>query len=899
MRTNLLVHDYLIRLAFVVFLHAFPFLAFSQDYKNPDLPVEVRVNDLLSRMTPEEKFWQLFMIPGDLEPDSTKYVNGIFGFQVNTVGHQRDASEQMLAYSARSGAYETAEKINRIQRFFVENTRLGIPIIAFDETLHGLVREGATAFPQAIGLAASWNTELMNQVAQAIALESKTRGIRQVLSPVVNIANDVRWGRTEETYGEDPFLCSGMGVAYVRAFEELNVVTTPKHLVANVGEGGRDSYPIEISERQLKERFLPPFEACITQGGSRSIMTAYNSFDGSPCTANDYLLNGLLKETWGFDGIVISDAGATGGANVLHFTASDYGEATAKSINAGLDVVFQTSYDHTTLFMPPFLDGSLSHQAIDEAVKRVLRLKMELGLFENPYVDPRLAAQQNGKPEHRELAKQAALESFVLLKNQHNVLPLGENISSVAVIGSDAVEKRLGGYSGPGNQVVSILEGLQQKKGASAQISYARGCDRNPATFSTIPETSLSCVFNGKTTPGLLGSYFNTIDFSGDPAFTRVDKQIQFQWTLFSPDPEKINYDFYSVRWKGELVPDTSGFRKIGIDGNDGYRLYIDEKLVLDNWVKRGREIKTVDFFFEAGKSYDLRIDYHEPAGNAWFRLIWDVVDDETAEMEKAVRLAQNSDLAIVVAGIEEGEFRDRAYLNLPGRQEELINKVAATGTPVIVLLVGGSAITMSHWIEKVQSVVQLWYPGEAGGLAVADLLFGDYNPAGRLPITFPVFEGQLPLVYNHKPTGRGDDYVNLTGQALFPFGFGLSYTTFEYSNLTLDKNECLAGDTVIVSCTVTNTGNLAGDEVVQLYLTDELASVARPVKELKGFKRIHLEPGESTEVSLALTPDAFEMLDKNMKKTIEPGNFRLMVGASSKDIRLRSLIRITDNSRK
>jgi beta-glucosidase len=228
-----------------------------------------------------------------------------------------------------------------------------------------------------------------------------------------------------------------------------------------------------------------------------------------------------------------------------------------------------------------------------------------------------------------------------------------------------------------------------------------------------------------------------------------------------------------------------------------------------------------------------------------------------------------------------------------------LINKVAATGTPVIVLLVGGSAITMSHWIEKVQSVVQLWYPGEAGGLAVADLLFGDYNPAGRLPITFPVFEGQLPLVYNHKPTGRGDDYVNLTGQALFPFGFGLSYTTFEYSNLTLDKNECLAGDTVIVSCTVTNTGNLAGDEVVQLYLTDELASVARPVKELRGFKRIHLDPGESTEVSLALTPDAFEMLDKNMKKTIEPGNFRLMVGASSKDIRLRSLIRITDNSRK
>lgn len=867
---------------------------YSQPYKNPELEIDERVKDLLSRMTPDEKFWQLFMIPGDIYPNPDKYKHGIFGLQVSTAGANAETSQQILNYSSGTNAYETALKINEMQRFFVEESRLGIPIIPFDEALHGLIREGATAFPQAIGLASTWNTELMYNVAKAIAKESKTRGIRHILSPVVNLANDIRWGRTEETYGEDPFLASEMGVAYISALEEMGIITTPKHFVANVGDGGRDSYPIHISERFLRETHLQPFEAAIRRGGARSIMTAYNSYDGTPCTANSWLLNDLLKDEWGFNGFVISDAGGTGGANVLHMTATNYPDATAKSLIGGLDVIFQTSYDHFTLFSPPFYDGSIPTDIIDRAVERVLRLKFELGLFDNPYVDPNEAKVWNGHPEHRKLALEAAKQSIVLLKNEKNTFPLSKNLQSIAVIGPDAADVRLGGYSGPGINKISILDGIKNAVSPNTQVNYALGCDRVSVDFLNIPSDFLSCSFDGKQQNGLKGEYFGNITFDGEPAFTRVDPQVKFQWTLFSPDPEKLTYDFYSVRWTGKLKSPETGTFKIGIDGNDGYRLYLDGKLIIDNWIKRSREVKLADYKFTKGKEYDIRIEFYEPVGNAWFNLIWSIgAVDQSSEISKAVDLAKSCDVAIVAVGIEEGEFLDRAILSLPGRQEELIKKVAATGTPVVVVLVGGSPVNMTSWMDKVQSIVSAWYPGEAGGNALASILFGDYNPAGRIPITWPVHEGQLPLVYNHKPTGRGDDYINLTGQPLFPFGFGLSYTSFEYSDITLGSSTISQSDSTWVSVRVTNTGQIAGDEVVQLYIRDEFSSLARPVIELKGFKRIHLKPNETNEVRFAITPETLSMLDHNMKKIVEPGDFRIMVGASSKDIRQRTTIKI------
>ncbi|MBS4059718.1 MAG: glycoside hydrolase family 3 C-terminal domain-containing protein [Bacteroidetes bacterium] len=869
----------------------------AQSYKNTSLPVEERVRDLLSRMTPEEKFWQLFMIPGDLGDDKEKYLSGIFGFQVNTVGQEAGATGQMLQHNEGQSSFETALKINEIQRFFIEETRLGIPIIPFDEALHGLVRSGATAFPQAIGLAATWNAELMHAVAKAIAVECKTRGIRQVLSPVVNIASDVRWGRTEETYGEDPFLTTEMGVAFVSAFEKMDVITTPKHFVANVGDGGRDSYPVHLNERLMREIHLPPFEACFKRGASRSVMTSYNSYDGTPCTASDLLLNKLLKDEWGFDGFVISDAGGTGGANVLHFTAESYPDATAKSIEAGLDVIFQTNYEHHSLFSPPFYDGTIDNKVVDEAVARVLKLKFELGLFESPYVDPAEAARWNGHPDHRRLAKKAALESIVLLKNENQTLPISKNVNSIAVIGLDATEARLGGYSGPGNQKVSILEGIQNLYGERVEVNYAPGCKREVIDYQTISSGFLTCEIDGKRLSGLKGEYFNNVTFAGNPVILRNDKQIQFQWTLFGPDPEKMTYDFYSVRWTGKLKAPQTGKFKIGIDGNDGYRLYLDGKLVLDNWIKKSRQVNLTDFYFEKDREYELLIEFYEPVGNAWFRLVWNVgiTDSDTEEIEKAIQLAESSDLAVIVAGIEEGEFQDRAYLNLPGRQEELINRIAAAGKPVVVVLVGGSAITMSNWINQADAILHVWYPGEEGGNAVAEVLSGNYNPAGRLPITFPVFEGQLPLVYNHKPTGRGDDYLNLTGQPLFPFGFGMSYTSFDYTGIQLSKSIISLTDTTYLTVNVTNTGKMAGDEVVQFYLRDELASVARPVMELKGFQRISLMPGETKMVTFEINPEMLSMLQKDLIKVVEPGDFRIMIGASSKDIRQRAVLTVTD----
>lgn len=864
-------------------------------YKNAKLPIAERVKDLLQRMTPEEKFWQLFMIPGDLGTDETKYKNGIFGFQVSAVSKGSDANSQLLEYGTGENALTLAQKINSIQKYFVERTRLGIPIIAFDESLHGLVRSGATSFPQAIGLAASWDTGLMHRVATAIAVETKARGIRQVLSPVINIASDVRWGRTEETYGEDLFLVSEMAVAYVSAFEKMGIITTPKHFIANVGDGGRDSYPIHYNERLLEEIFLPPFKAAITRGGSRSVMTAYNSVDGSPASANNRLLNQKLKSDWHFKGFVISDASAVGGANVLHNTAKDYPDAGKRSIMNGLDVIFQTAYDHYKLFIPPFLNGGIDTKRIDDAVSRVLTAKFELGLFEHPYVPEETANTWSNNISHKALAKEAALKSIVLLKNEKQVLPLNKNIHSVAVIGSDAIEARLGGYSGTGNGKINILTGIKEKLGASANVIYAEGIGRKETSWKIISSTYLSTAKDNTTTEGLTGEYFKELIPGNKPVLTRVDKQVDFNWTLYSPDP-LLPADHYSVRWTGQLRSPETGVFKIGLDGNDGYRLYINNILLIDHWRKQTYHTSLVDFNFEKDTVYDIRVEFYEPVGNAHIHLIWnvDVINDNEERIQGAVAAAQRSEAVIIVAGINEGEFQDRAMLGLPGQQETLIQRIAATGKPIIVVLVGGSAITMNSWLDKVNAVVDVWYPGEEGGHAVADVLFGDYNPAGRLPITFPLSEAQLPLVYNHKPTGRGDDYNNLSGLPLFPFGFGLSYTQFSYSDIRLDKKQINKKESVKVHCTISNTGNREGDEVVQLYIRDMLSSVARPVLELKGFQRIHLTAGESKEISFMITPELLQMLNEKMETVIEPGDFRIMIGSSSRELWLKEILHVT-----
>lgn len=860
-------------------------------YKDPKQPVEVRVQDLLKRMTPEEKFWQCFMIPGDLDNvPKDQYSHGIFGFQVSAGNQGGGAAGQLLKYNANEDAERLVKKINAIQKYFVEESRLGIPIIPFDEALHGLVREGATAFPQAIGLAATFNPELMKEVSAAIAKESRLRGIRQILTPVVNLANDVRWGRTEETYGEDPFLTSVMGVHFVSSFENQGIITTPKHFLANVGEGGRDSYPIHWSRRYLEETHLMPFHKAFTQGKSRSVMTSYNLLDGRPSTANHWLLTEKLKRDWNFKGFVISDASAVGGANVLHFTAKDYDDASAQAINAGLDVIFQTEYKHYKLFIPPFLDGRISKERIDDAVSRVLRAKFELGLFENPYVSTQ-EIQELKKLNHKPLAEKTAAESFVLLQNNNRTLPVSENVKKILIVGTDAVDARLGGYSGPGNKKVSILDGIKSfTKNKNIEITYSKGIDWNVKEFTTVPTEFLSAD-NKK---GLKGNYFSNSSLKGTPVVERKDEQLSFKWTLYSPDPEKLQPDNYSVRWTGKLDAPDSGKYKLGLRGNDGFRLYLNGKLVIDQWEKLSYSTKTIDVDFSKGQTYDIAVEFHENRGEANIELIWNYgLNDYQKDFNEALQLARNADYIIVTAGIHEGEFQDRSSLSLPGNQESFIHEVSKLNKPTTVVLIGGSAIKTTGWKDKVGAILDVWYPGEEGGNAVAKTLFGAKNPSGKLPITFPVEEGQLPLTYNHHPTGRGNDYHDLSGEPLYPFGFGLSYTTFEISGLQLNKTQYSENDTIIAKVNVKNTGSKAGSEVVQLYIKDMLASVSRPIIELKGFQKVELQPGESKSVTIEVPVKELQFLDEKMSWTVEKGTYRIMVGNSSKNLSLKQNIEV------
>ena len=644
---------------------------------------------------------------------------------------------------------ESVQLANKIQKFVIEETRLGIPIIIHDESLHGCMAKGSSIFPQSIALASTWNPDLMEEVATAIGKETRIRGIHQCLSPTINIARDPRCGRTEETYGEDPYLTSLMAISFVKGIQDQKVVATPKHFVANfVGNGGRDSNEVHFSERILKEIYFPAFKACIKKAGALSVMAAYNSLDGLPCSSNKWLLTDILRKEWGFKGFVVSDYGSVIHIHTLHKVVRTKAEAAKKAIEAGLDIELPLS-DCFEELLRLVKEGKLSEEVINEAARRILRVKFWLGLFEDPYVDPEEAEKICGSEKHRKLALKAAREATVLLKND-GILPLSRDLKSIAVIGPNANKVRVGGYSGHGVKVVTPLEGIKNKVSQNTQVYFAKGCK---------------------------------------------------------------------------------------ITGNS----------------KKG--------------------------------------------FEKAIKIAEKSNVAILFVGNSEeteGEGRDRCNLDLPGVQEELIKEISSTRTPVVVVLINGSAITMAKWIDKVEAVVEAWYPGEEGGSAISEALFGDYNPGGRLPITVPKTTGQLPLYYNHKPTGRGYDYVDLRGeQALFPFGYGLSYTEFEYSNLKINPQKISPQGKVNISLDVKNIGRYKGDEVVQLYIKDKVATVARPIKELKRFERITLEPDQKKRVNFTLLSQDLVFYDINMDLVVERGIFEVMIGSSSEDIRLKGSFEI------
>jgi len=685
------------------------------------------------------------------------------------------------------GARAQAEFANATQRWMKEHTRLGIPVIFHEEALHGLQGEEATSFPQAIALASTWNPELVERAFAVVAQEVRARGAHQVLAPVVDVARDPRWGRFEETYGEDPYLVARLGLAAVRGFQgggrtipAQRVIATLKHMAGHgQPESGTNTGPASLGERTLRDVFLVPFEVAVKQGHAHSVMPSYNEIDGIPSHANRWMLRDVLRGEWGFDGTIVSDWQAIGQLAGRHRVAADSAEAARQAVTATVDVELPDPETYPTL-VAQVRQGKVSEGAINDAVRRLLREKFELGLFEDPYVDPARAEEISGSVASRPLALEAARQAIVLLQNRGQLLPLQvARARRVAVIGPHAAEVMLGGYSGVPRHSVSILEGIRRRLGADALVRHAEG-----------------------------------VRITEDSTFTR------------GPQP-LIGGTRSQARWSADRV---------------------------------------------------VRAD---PAANRH-------------RIAEAVALARDSDVTIVVVGDNEQTAReayadnhlgDRPELRLVGQQEELVRAVLDTGKPTVLVLINGRPPAIPELAERAPAIIEAWYLGQEGGTAVAEVLFGDVNPSGKLPVSFPRSVGQLPLFYNRKPTARRG-YLFDSTQPLFPFGHGLSYTAFAYAAPTIAPARIPPDGRATVSVEVTNTGVRAGDEVVQLYLRAEVSRATRPVMELKGFRRITLAPGERRLVTFEVGPEQLSYHGPERKRVIEPGRFQVMVGGSSNAVK-------------
>lgn len=857
-------------------------------YLDRSLAAERRIADLLARMTVEEKAAQLANTFAQYLTDMPEYT-GKYALQPKGIG-----GLNFERYSTNYGAVQTAEQINGLHQKIKRETRLGIPPIVHAEGLHGVCSNGFTVFPQAIALASTWNPALVSEVSTVIAKEARAIGIRQFLSPVLNVARDPRWGRTEETYGEDPFLISRIGVAFCKPVEQAGIVTTPKHFELNFTDGGRESNAAHISQRLMEEIYFPAYKAAFKEAGSRSLMLAYNSIDGVPSASNRWLIQDMLRDRLGFNGFTVTDYNGLLRIENRHHTATSPEDIAAQSINAGLEKEFPDPVFFDKPLVNAVAKGLVSMATLDTAVARVLRAKFSLGLFDETTVKVEDVAKNVDTKEHRELAYCTALQSIVLLKNDGQTLPFNK-AKTIALIGPNADVALTGGYSGWGVKTVSPLEGLQQR---GITVKHVK---TSWLTANTLPAVPASSLFHkdktGKLVPGVEAVYYKNSTLSGEPMKSVVEANIaQFGHSVEEPiwDGGKVLVPI-SVRWKGFFKAPHTYNGKLGFRAAGGVRMKVDDKMVIDEW-GGGRLKRTVEpvvpFQFVKDKLYQFEVEYYNyPSSVTDNFLEWEAAPFTATADSKAVEAAKASDAVVFVANISEGEKSDRGYLNLSPSQEKIIQLLAAARKPFAVVIIGGGVITMTNWVDKVPAVVEAWYPGEEGGGALADILLGRHNPGGKLPINFPVSEAQLPIYYNQKPAGRGYyDYNNLTGFPLFPFGHGLSYTTFGYSNLRFSSDTIGLSESIDVLVDVKNTGAVQGDEVVQLYLRDEYASVARPLKELKGFQRITLVPGETKTVRLTLTGDELMMLDKDMKWVVEPGSFNVMIGASSEDIRLQKV---------
>ena len=858
-----------------IILHQFILLLFlisgsySQEkllpYQNPNLSVEERVKDLVSRMTIDEKIGQ-------------------------------------MEYNAP------------------EIEHLGIPAYNWwNEALHGVARNGlATVFPQSIGLAATWDTDLMYHVASVISTEGRAkyndavskneRGIYQGItfwSPNVNIFRDPRWGRGMETYGEDPYLTGQIGLQFVEGMQGdnpryLKTVATAKHYAVHSGpEPERHRFDAEVSEYDLRETYLPQFKTLVQDANVQSVMCAYNSYRGDPCCGSNLLLKNILRNEWGFKGYVVSDCGAIADIYEHHKFVKTSEEASSIAVKSGTDLNCGEAFSSLT---KAFKDGLITENEIDTAVTRLFTARFKLGMFDPPDMVPfsKLGLKDVDTKANKRAALEATRESIVLLKNENNLLPLKKRLGTVAVLGPNAndVEVLLGNYNGFPSAPVTPFHGIQQKL-FNTKVIYERGCNLvdNMPDVQIIPDSVLFTSGNKNKEKGLTAEYFDNSELTGKPVFTRVDYDINFSWRDESPDP-KLNPENFGIRWSGVIIPPRTGKYEIGIKSFSDYRIFINDSLLIGfvNMRHPFQVVKPIEL--QAGKEYKIKIEFYNSFRFSFIQLLWSVPDKE---MEKrAIELAKKADVVIMVMGISarlEGEemqvniegFRggDRLSMNLPEVQENLIKKVMALNKPVVLVLLNGSALSINWEDKNIPSIIEAWYPGQAAGDAIADVIFGDYNPGGKLPVTFYKSVDQLPPFTDYSMIDR--TYRYFKGEPLYPFGYGLSYTTFEFKNLKLIKSSINKGESTSVLIDVTNTGKIPGDEVVQLYVKAEKDN--RAIKSLKGFKRISLNPNETKIVEFEITPKTLSRWIDGKGFSVESDKYILLIGSSSRIKDLKQII--------
>jgi beta-glucosidase len=825
-------------------------------FKNPNLTTEQRVDDLVSRMSIDEKISQLM--------DSSPAIE-----------------------------------------------RLGVPEYNWwNESLHGVARAGyATVFPQSISIASSWDRQLIFDVANVISDEARAKhheylrrgqhGMYQGLtfwSPNVNIFRDPRWGRGHETYGEDPFLTGQLGLKYVNGLQGTNekylkVIATAKHYAVHSGpEPSRHLFNAETSDIDLYETYLPAFRTLVKEGHVYSVMGAYNRFRGESCSASPFLFN-ILRNVWGFDGYIVSDCGAVTDIWKYHKITGDAATASALALKDGLDLECGSSFKS----LKEAIDRKLISEAdIDIAVKRLFTARFKLGMFDSEEIVPyaQIPYSVNNNSAHDWLARVASQKSIVLLKNQNNTLPLSRDIKTVAIIGpnADDIQSLWGNYSGVPSNPITVLKGIQNKLEPNAKVLYAKGTDlaKGVPAMKVIPSIYLQ---NENGVQGLTGEYFDNTEWQGKPLFTRIDDTIDFHWDIDTPDP-RLKMGNYSVKWTGYIIAPKTGLYNISEWSKPFMTIEIEAGKASGGKNNHHPRIRPQKIELEAGKKYKITVKYQNFYGDAIAQLLW--AEPQENVLQEAVQVAGQADAIVLVLGLNERlegeemkveadgfEGGDRTSLDLPSNQEELMKAMAATGKPVILVLINGSALSINWANDNVPAILTAGYPGQQGGNAIADVLFGDYNPAGRLPVTYYKSTDQLPAFENYDMKGR--TYRYFQKKPLYPFGFGLSYTKFKYSNLKLPVNVTPEKDFEVL-VDVTNTGDRDGDEVIELYLNDEKASTPRPILQLEGFERVNLKKGETKTVRFTITPRQLSLINKKGQRVIEPGWFTISVGGKQPD---------------